>query len=197
MRNKEGYRVDEKDIFDVLKNPRMIKSFTREQQEQEKKNKENTEFVKREEYIKWLVNIVKENGYVSDSPSFPPPHKTKEDAENIKKISYLYRLVDSYASDNYYPESDCYNIKYEDTILELKIFMGQGGMCFIKENDEAKDYLLFEDIVSNKKTERKDRIAQELNEYKEYLSRLLDDDVPEHALLEVFDDTVKKYKKER
>ena len=51
-------------------NPKFIQSLTRKQAAQEKKEKECIAEVKTKEYMNWLVNTVKVNGYVSDSPSF-------------------------------------------------------------------------------------------------------------------------------
>ena len=145
--------------------------------------------------MEWLSEFIKKYRYVSDSPSFPPPHNSKNDLENIKRLGYFYMYIDDFASKNYYPSSDSYNIKYEDNIYEIKLFMGQGGMCFVKENNEAEDFILYDDLVNNKDLDRKTKISSELNKYKEYLLDLLKEDIPEYALQETFNDTVKEYKK--
>ena len=194
MLDKEGYYINHETFFESLSSPKMIKSLTRIQRNEEKKRKECLECVKSPQYMDWLSDFVKKHGYISDSPSFPQPYESKEDFYNVKMASYLYMLVDDYSSSNYYPSSGSYNLKYNDTILEIKMFMGQGGMCFIRENSEAKDYFDYDDIISNNKSDRKDKISSELKNYKNYLMNLLDEEIPEQTLRETFDSAVKEHK---
>jgi len=138
------------------------------------------------DYINWLTNFTLKNTNFTDEDWIYFPEKiTKEDYENISNLHLMYDGISKYANKNYLYPTDCYfgnfyKIKFNNIGFEIGILQGQGTIFFCNripiENNQ--DFIDFNDIINNKKSNNLIAIESELNNLSILIISLYQNNVP-------------------
>ncbi len=166
---------------------------------------EEKESIKREmllndSYIKWLEHFTKEfPDFNHDSWLYSPEEISKEDYENVIKITEFYEIIDEYANNNYIylkdiPSGGYYAISYNSVLYQIYVIIGQGTVfgCNRVESEEeiGSDTISYEDIKENRDSERKIFIDEKIEELSTKISKLIEAGIP----IEAIEDCIKKLK---
>jgi hypothetical protein len=185
------------DLMKLLNDPDTIAKYNEIAMANNKLLEENKKKVLTDNYMNWLCDFISSNGFASDSTSFPTNLLKDLDSENLKLLDTLFYLVDEYAYNNYYSsDNNIYNVVYDDTVIELRLFDNQGGMIFARKIHDPKSSIKFEDIVNHKDNEKKVLIDNKLKEFKKYTRELLDV-VPLFALENAYETVIKEHYNEK
>ena len=141
------------------------------------------------EYIDWLDKITMEYGTISDEDLLYNDEINEFDRERIKNLYIFFDGVQEYATNNYvYPKSkpycELYDIKYNDSGLQLGVMYGQGVSLFCSRInvEDMEEYIDFEDIVNDKKSSKVDFINKNLEKLTNLIFELHDNGVPIEAI---------------
>jgi len=171
---------------------------------QEYAEKENAKNIKMQEmlsntnYIKWLNNFTVEHSNFSDDDWLYFPEKiSNQDNEHVNNLHLLYRGIERYASENYIYPTTCdfgnfYKIKLENTGFEIGVLVGQGTLFFCNrvQVENEKDFIDFNDIINNKKSDKTTIIKNKLNELSKIVFSLYKIGVPLEAISITLDNTL-------
>ena len=150
------------------------------------------------DYIKWLESFTIEHPSFNDNNWLYFPEKiSKQDNEQVNNLHLMYKGIEKYAKENYiYPNScrfgDFYKIKLENTGFEIGILVGQGTLFFCNrvQVENEKDFIDFNDIINNTKSDNVDTIKNKLNELSNLVISLHKSGVPLEAIVIKLDNTL-------
>lgn len=104
-------------------------------------------------YIEWLCQFaISYPEFSDDELIYNSMELTNEDKENIKKLQFLFRMIQSYAENHdIFPSSTVQNehyyaIHYKDTGFQIGIVEGFNPLYFYKEVKPESSFLSFEEI---------------------------------------------------
>lgn len=156
------------------------------------------------EYIAWLDRITKENGTISDEDLLYNDSLNEYDRQGIKNLNLFFDGIQEYATNNYiYPISEpyceLYNIKYNDSGLQLGITYGQGVSLFCKgvKVEEMDEYIDFADIINGKKSSKVEVINKNLERLTTLIYELYDNGVPIEAIRNTCNSVVEELVKKK
>lgn len=118
-----------------------------------------------------------------------------EDNDEISKLELFYRGISNYAYDNFvYPNRagyhEFYNIKYNDKFYRVGVVRGQGIYFYIKNNKISDNYILFDDIVNNRRLEKARDIDNKMAKIKYLIDSLFGCGVSVDVIREVIDESL-------
>ena len=159
-----------------------------------KKQEDIKKILKDDYYIGWVEYFMAGRDILY-CYEFEESEYLKKDIENIDLIPAFFQAIENYAKENYiYPTNAkygyYYSIRYKSNGFDVGVTTGQGIDYYIAQplSNDIYNFIDFEDILNNKKTDNCLNIKQEIiNSY--------EDNVPIEAIEEVADDTIKKLKK--
>lgn len=157
------------------------------------------------DYIKWLIEFMKDKEYFSDDEWDYSSEKLNEfDQEKVNQLHFLFEGILRYAKENYiYPTvhslGESFQIKINDNIFEIGYITGQGTSFYCRKISlyKAKEAINYMDIVNN--------IEQDHTAYFDYklerLSALIKDlyhyGVPIEAMIETVNNTINNIDKDK
>lgn len=152
------------------------------------------------EYIDWLSRFTLENQNFSDDMWLYFPEKiSKEDGSRVDDLCLMYEGIDKYASENYIFPYHCdfgnfYKIKFNDVGFEIGTLSGQGTIFFCSRVsiEDEKEFIDFNDIINNKKSDNVTTIENSLNELSEHVISLSNNGVPLEAITNTLNSTLSK-----
>lgn len=167
----------------------------------EEKESIKKEMLSNDSYIKWLEHFTKEFlDFNHDSWLYSPEEISKEDYENVIKITEFFEIIDEYADNNYIylksiPSGGYYTISYNNVLYQIYVIVGQGAVfgCNRVESEEETelDAISYEDIKENKDSERKIFIDEKIQKLSKEVSELIEADIP----IEAIENCIKRFKK--
>ena len=171
---------------------------------EEIKNRKRQEMFSNTNYLKWLESFTVEHPSFSDDDWLYFPEKiSEEDNEKVKNLHLFFEGIDLYAKKNYIYPTKCdfggyYNIKLDNIGYEIGMLVGQGTLFFCNRTLLNKDleYIDFNDIISGKKRDNTDVIAQQLQDLSNRVLELNKKGVPLNAIIETLDTTLTGIKEE-
>jgi len=109
--------------------------FCADVKEQERQKRE---LVEKTDYIKWLEKFTKKYPDFSDQTwLYKQDEISKEDYENVSKISTFFSVISDFADKYYFPayvcgsgSGLCYFLKYNDKIYDVGTIVGQGAVSY-------------------------------------------------------------------
>lgn len=152
----------------------------------------NEKLVSSNEYMLWLEQFMSSRtGFLDDDWLYKPEEISKEDYERVEQLSCFLSGIRSYAARNFIrlESDDDYDshvfIKFNEIGYEIGTFSGQGTVAYCHRVDISadKNFIDFNDIVTNKKQDNVDSITDKLNELDSLVSVLLELGTPEDAIL--------------
>ena len=159
-----------------------MESYWLERQEKEYLKKQ--EFKKKmhlsTKYIDWIEKFTKENTiFATDSYLYDEDAVSEEEKENIFLLEALFEVITEYADNNYInPEKKDYEIDY-----------------YIKHNEEPREESIeYRKLMSGVKLPSTIQAEYKLEELKELIERLVEEDVPIEAIHQTADATIQKIK---
>lgn len=152
------------------------------------------------EYIDWLSRFTLENQNFSDDMWLYFPEKiSKEDGSRVDDLCLMYEGIDKYASENYIFPYHCdfgnfYKIKFNDVGFEIGTLSGQGTIFFCSRVsiEDEKEFIDFNDIINNKKSDNVTTIENSLSELSEHVISLSNNGVPLEAITNTLNSTLSK-----
>ncbi len=149
------------------------------------------------EYIEWIEEFTKDKQGFSDEDIHL--YKDAEKA-NIEKLRLFYRGLDTYAKANHiYPELNefgCfYKVKYNNSGYQVGYFEGQGTTVYyltILSLRRNKEFIDFNDVLSNKKQENVDAINKSLSTISNDIITAYNNGVPIEAIANTFNSTIER-----
>jgi len=171
----------------------------------EKKVKLQKELVEKDVYIKWLEGFAKEHpNFSDDSWLYRPEEVSKEDYENVSKLSSFFCAIQRYAAENYIYSTPCeygesYTIKYNSKLYEIGTIVGQGAFSFCNtiEINEKATIIPFEEISNpSEKTRTRTAIIEiELKRIDNLFRDLNQKGISSDTIIQRAEATLKKLKK--
>ena len=160
------------------------------------------ELMSNTEYIKWLDAFTQDKDGFSDDDWLYFPEKIEEsDKKNVEKLNIFYEGIDDYAKKNYIRKSTSdfsgfYNIKLDDLSFEIGMIRGQGVFFYCKRIDinDEKEFIDFNDIMFNRKLERADEIAKDLEALSNMIISIYEKGAPVDAIMNTLDSALKEVK---
>lgn len=157
------------------------------------------------EYIDWLSHFTIENQNFSDDMWLYFPEKiSKEDGSRVNDLCLMYEGIDKYASANYIFPYHCdfgnfYKIKFNDVGFEIGTLSGQGTIFFCSRVsiEDEKEFIDFNDIINNKKSDNVTTIENSLSELSEHVISLSNNGVPLEAITNTLNSTLSKLHSEK
>lgn len=157
------------------------------------------------EYIDWLSRFTLENQNFSDDMWLYFPEKiSKEDGSRVNDLCLMYEGIDKYASENYIFPYHCdfgnfYKIKFNDVGFEIGTLSGQGTIFFCSRVsiEDEKEFIDFNDIINNKKSDNVTTIENSLSELSEHVISLSNNGVPLEAITNTLNSTLSKLHSEK
>ena len=157
------------------------------------------------DYVNWLLEFTtKYNDLSDDSWLYNQDDISKEDRDNVFKLSKLFRGIERYAKKNYiYPVfedgANCYRIKVNGIGFEIGIIYAQdiSFYCSRKVIENEKDYIDFNDIISGKRQENVDNIEYFLNYLNDMIVRAYQNGIPLEAISESVNANIKNIRYKR
>ena len=183
------------ELIKHMNDPETLLAFRKVVEESGKEFEDKKKKVTSYEYMSWLKKFITSNGFASDSKSFPPKLMNKHDEDNVNLLSVLYYVVDDYATSHGSMSSDSYSILFDDSFIELKLFSGQGCMCFARGVEAPAGYISFDDVANNKKEDRTSYLISEIDKYQEHLKESYNKDDTVQDAFELKQDKAKRYVK--
>lgn len=116
-----------------------------------RRNKEKEDMKTSTDYIEWLVAFTKkENGFDSTKWDYTPDEIVKKDKDNVNKLHLFVDVVAEYAEAKGIEFEKGYQVKYNDTVLEIGSYHGQGNVDYailVPEDKIDKDAIPYGDIL--------------------------------------------------
>ena len=141
-------------------------------------------------YAEWLTDFLETHNKIDtedikySSNGFAP-----KDAAYIYNIDRFFTSIEEYANNNHlYPVRVDYGayfyIMINEKMYKVGVDAGQGVSFYVKPNDDenVKNHIYLEDIVYNKKRPGVDNINDKLNNLKNLILELHEDNVPEESI---------------
>ena len=168
------------------------------------------ELVSNYDYMNWLESFIKEhNGsFRHDEWLYKPDEISKEDLENVNKLSEFFEGIQMYANDNYYYPIPCdygsyYLIEYNDKIYEISCLNGQGTVFWVYVLTEdtkvlnVQKCIKFKDICENNPNPWKERINSNLNNLEKVILGMVSDNVPVEAIVDNINTVIEAIEKNK
>ena len=152
----------------------------------------NEKLVSSNEYMLWLEQFMSSRtGFLDDDWLYKSEEISKEDYARVEQLSCFISGIRSYAARNFIrlESDDDYDshvfIKFNEIGYEIGTFSGQGTVAYCHRVDIStdKNFIDFNDIVTNKKQDNVDSITDKLNELDSLVGDLLELGTPEDAIL--------------
>ena len=180
-----------------------MESYWLERQEKEYKKKQ--EFKKEmhlsTDYIDWIEKFTKENTiFATDSYLYDEDAVSEEEKENIFLLEALFEVITEYADNNYInPEKKDYEIdyyiKHNDIGYQIGMNYGQGVTFHCARLEEPREESIeYKKLMSGVKLPSTIQAEYKLEELKELIERLVEEDVPIEAIHQTADATIQKIK---
>lgn len=120
-------------------------------------------------YIEWLVAFTKkETGFESTKWDYIPNEIIKKDKDNVDKLHLFIDVIAEYAEEKRISFSRGYQVKYNDTVLEIGSYHGQGNVDYsaiVPEDKVDENAIPFGDIlIYNQEEIVKNEITRSLEE---------------------------------
>ena len=117
----------------------------------DKRNKEKEKMKTRTDYIEWLVTFTKkESGFESTKWDYIPNEIIKKDKDNVDKLHLFIDVIAEYAEVKGIEFRKGYQVKYNNTVLEIGSYHGQGNVDYailVPEDKIDKDAIPYGDIL--------------------------------------------------
>ena len=153
------------------------------------------------EYIDWLEKFTEEHEvFATDTFLYDEDKVTEEEKENISLLPVLFEVITEFADKNYIsPKRDdfemFYNIEYKGTGYEIGLNYGQGSSNYcVRQDEPEKDAISYENIMSGVKLLSTIQAESKLEELKELIEQLANDNVPVEAIHQATDTAIQKVK---
>lgn len=152
----------------------------------------NEKLVSSNEYMLWLEQFMSSRtGFLDDDWLYKSEEISKEDYARVEQLSCFISGIRSYVARNFIrlESDDDYDshvfIKFNEIGYEIGTFSGQGTVAYCHRVDIStdKNFIDFNDIVTNKKQDNVDSITDKLNELDSLVGDLLELGTPEDAIL--------------
>ena len=145
--------------------------------------------------INWLVNTSKSHD-ITDNPIM------RNDNVNVSKLSLFYKVICSYAKNNYVmPSKDgnitSFVIAYNNELLLLRRYKIESLSIYVcsnvteYKNDFLNNIIDYNDIRDNKKRDNKEEIDHAISSLKNNIMFLMQEGVPTEYLEGVIKHTIK------
>lgn len=184
-----------------------LKSFWEKLEEREKQKKE---MIEKTDYIKWLEAFTKEHPSFSDDTwLYKQDEISKEDYENVCKISTFFSAIERFADRNYisgtpYDYGESYCIEYNGKVYEIGTVVGQGAVSFCNTEDINKEAIVinFKELATPFAITkiRTESIEKQLKKIDELFNTLVKDEklnIPIEAIIARTDKVLTELKKKR
>lgn len=160
------------------------------------------EMLSNTDYLKWLDNFtIAHQNFSDDEWLYFPIEISMNDKEQVEKLHLMYRGIDKYASKNYIYPIPCdfgnfYKIKSDNIGYEIGILNGQGTLFFCNrvEIENEKEFIDFNDIMNNKKSDNVSMIEDNLNKLSNMIISLHQSGVSLYAIETTFKSTLDEIK---
>lgn len=119
---------------------------------------ESKTILKDDSYMTWLEKFTELYPMFADSSwTYSPEKISKEDNNNVLKLSSLFEAIDRFAEANNIPISKdsfsrFYAITFNDITYELGVISGQGIVFYCERSEPRLNAISFNDIVQGKQS---------------------------------------------
>ena len=156
------------------------------------------------DYIDWMEEFTKSyKVFATDSFLYDKDKIEDKDKKNIELLEGLFEAIAEFADKNYItPKRSDYQIYYllKHNNIGYKIGMdyGQGASFYCDRLDKPeKDSIEYKNIMSGVKLPKTIQAEYKLEELKNYIERLVEEDVPVEAIHRATDAVIQKVKVKR
>ena len=198
--------------FQTQENQEWMEKFLEELEEKEMQRRD---LVQKYDYINWLEKFTKKHPeFCDDTWLYKQDEISKEDYENVCKISTFFSVISDFADKHYIPAyvcaggtGLCYFVKYNGIIYEFGTIIGQGAVSYCDTLDSTKItsavsnrfVINFEEIAnpSDELCKRTDLIARELRRIDSVFKILVNNkklNIPIEAIIARSDKVLKELK---
>lgn len=153
------------------------------------------------EYIDWIEKFTnKYECFATDSFLYEEDKLTADEKNKVYLLEALYEVIADFADNNYInPEKEdfevFYNIEHNGIGYEIGFNYGQGVSFYcLRLEEPKKDAIEYESLMSGVKLPRTVRAEEKLEDLKELLEKLIEEDVPEEAIHQATDTVLQKVK---
>ena len=168
-------------------------------------SKEENILLNNDNYLNWLKGFIKKYGGFYDIQSdYFLNNRSKNDAENIKKIKYLFRIIAKYASNNYvYSNNEyCdinYYVKYKEITFQIGMMYGEERIYYCNKAIDKKQRKIIdlELVKNNINTENKTKYDSLLNDLAKTINGIIDEGVPVNAIEDTVNNSITNHKKRK
>lgn len=161
-----------------------------------KRELESEELILSDDYIIWLKNFTEKYPSFTDDEWFDGNEITYEDNKNVLKIGLLFNRIKRYARNNFiYSDKDreeSYNIEYKGIGYTIGVTYGQGSFFFCERTTPTSDFISLLDIRENVERPNVRIIKERLEFLKEYLTKMLEENIPVEAIKETTQKVLQK-----
>ena len=152
-----------------------------------KRKIESEELILSDNYILWLEKFTEKYPNFTDDEWFDDNKISYEDNKNVLKIGLLFYKIRRYARDNFiYPKDniESYNIEHNNIGYRIGLIDGQGSFFFCERTTPTNDFINLSNIRENIEQPNVRNIKKRLEFLKEYLTKLLKENIPVEAINE-------------
>lgn len=153
------------------------------------------------EYIDWLEEFTNEyECFATDSFLYEEDKLTNEEKNKVYLLEALYEVIADFADNNFInPEKTdfelFYNIEHNGIGYKIGFNYGQGASFYcLRLEEPKKDAIEYESLMSGVKLPRTVRAEEKLEDLKELIEKLIEEDVPEEAIHQATDTVLQKVK---
>lgn len=154
------------------------------------------------DYINWLEDFTEKHpGFTTNSWLYEPKAISTEDLAKVDELNLFFNAVREAAKRNFIPvgnDTGEYLILSHNNIhYEIGYCYGQGAFFYAYRTVEAKNCLDFNLVINNVTTARVKKINDRLTDFEIYVSKMLDEGIPETAIEEKMASVLKLTKKHK